>query len=57
MLRGYLRSNVWRLQAGLEPVPGRVSFADRALETLRDSGTAAYVLGEIVRGDEKVALC
>ena len=31
--------------------------ADRALETLRDSGTTAYVLGEIVRGDEKVALC
>ena len=48
--------NTFNMGVGMTIVVSR-STADRALETLRDSGTAAYVLGEIVRGDEKVALC
>lgn len=31
--------------------------ADKALAVLRGSGTDAYVMGEIVKGGEKVALC
>lgn len=31
--------------------------ADKALAVLRESGTDAYVMGEIVKGGEKVALC
>ena len=30
--------------------------ADRALEALRAAGEDAYVIGEIVRGEEKVVL-
>ena len=48
--------NTFNMGVGMTIVVSR-GTADRALETLRDSGTAAYVLGEIVRGDEKVALC
>ena len=48
--------NTFNMGVGMTIVVSR-DTADRALETLRDSGTAAYVLGEIVRGDEKVALC
>ena len=48
--------NTFNMGVGMTIVVSR-STADRALETLRDSGTAAYVLGEIIRGDEKVALC
>ena len=31
--------------------------ADKALEVLKANGEDAYVLGEIVSGDEKVVLC
>ena len=31
--------------------------ADRALAVLRESGENAYLIGEIVRGEEKVVLC
>ena len=31
--------------------------ADRALETLRAKGVDAYVMGEIVRGEERIRLC
>ena len=48
--------NTFNMGVGMTIVVSR-GTADRALETLRDSGTAAYVLGEIIRGDEKVALC
>ena len=33
------------------------SDADRAVAILRDAGEDAYVMGEIVRGDEGVILC
>ena len=48
--------NTFNMGVGMTIVVSR-GTADRALETLRDSGTTAYVLGEIVRGDEKGALC
>ena len=31
--------------------------ADRALAVLRESGENAYLIGEIVRGEEKVVIC
>ena len=31
--------------------------ADKALEILRQSGEDAYIMGEIVQGEEKVVLC
>jgi phosphoribosylformylglycinamidine cyclo-ligase len=31
--------------------------ADMALEALKAQGVEAYVIGEIVRGEEKIELC
>ena len=31
--------------------------ADRALDVLRAQGVEAYVMGEIVRGEERIRLC
>ncbi len=31
--------------------------ADRAIQTLREAGEAAYVMGEVISGDEGVVLC
>ena len=36
-------------------VPG--DQADRAVALLKEQGEEAYLLGEIVRGEEKVVLC
>ena len=31
--------------------------ADKALEILRAEGEAAYIMGEVIKGDEGVVIC
>lgn len=48
--------NTFNMGVGMAVVVSKVT-ADKALETLRSNGVDAYVLGEIVQGEDKVALC
>ena len=48
--------NTFNMGVGMSMLVSR-DTADRALETLRAQGVDAYPVGEIVRGDERIALC
>ncbi|MBO5555979.1 MAG: phosphoribosylformylglycinamidine cyclo-ligase, partial [Oscillospiraceae bacterium] len=48
--------NTYNMGVGMALIVSRGS-ADAALAALTDGGCEAYVLGEIVRGESKVALC
>ena len=48
--------NTFNMGVGMSLLVSR-DTADRALETLRAQGVDAYFVGEIVRGDERIALC
>ena len=48
--------NTYNMGVGMAAVVSRDS-ADAALTALQGAGCAAYVLGEIVSGEEKVRLC
>ncbi|MCD7860451.1 MAG: phosphoribosylformylglycinamidine cyclo-ligase [Oscillospiraceae bacterium] len=48
--------NTFNMGVGMSLIVSRDS-ADAALSALRDAGEEAYVIGEIVRGEEKVLLC
>ncbi len=48
--------NTFNMGVGMVLVTSR-DTADKALSALRGEGCAAYVLGEIARGEEKVTLC
>ena len=47
--------NTYKMGVGMSAVVSK-DTADRALEALRAAGEDAYVIGEIVRGEEKVVL-
>ena len=47
--------NTYNMGVGMSAVVSK-DTADRALEALRAAGEDAYVIGEIVRGEEKVVL-
>ena len=48
--------NTYNMGVGMTTVVPAAQ-AETALEVLRDNGEAAYVIGEIVKGPEKVVLC
>ncbi len=48
--------NTFNMGVGMTVVVARQQ-ADRALEVLRAQGVAAYVAGELVKGDGGVILC
>ena len=48
--------NTYNMGAGMTVVASK-DTADKALSALRDAGCAAYVVGEIAEGSEKVTLC
>ncbi len=48
--------NTFNMGVGMTVVVSK-DTADKALDALRAGGVDAYVLGEIVRGEDKVALC
>ena len=48
--------NTFNMGVGMGVVVSK-DTADKALTALKDQGVDAYVLGEIVRGEDKVALC
>ncbi len=48
--------NTFNMGVGMSLTVSRES-ADRALSALRENGVDAYVVGEIVPGEEKIALC
>ncbi len=48
--------NTFNMGVGMTVVVSK-DTADRALAALGENGVAAYVLGEIVQGEDKVALC
>ena len=48
--------NTFNMGVGMSLTVSRDS-ADKALEALKEQGVAAYVIGEIVSGEEKIALC
>ena len=47
--------NTYNMGVGMSVIVSKVT-ADRALEALRAAGEDAYVIGEIVRGDERMVL-
>ena len=48
--------NTFNMGVGMSLTVSRDS-ADKALEALKEQGVEAYVIGEIVSGEEKIALC
>ncbi|MBQ3275474.1 MAG: phosphoribosylformylglycinamidine cyclo-ligase [Oscillospiraceae bacterium] len=48
--------NTYNMGVGMALIVSR-DTADAAMTALRESGCGSYVLGEIVRGEEKVTLC
>ena len=48
--------NTFNMGTGMVVIAARED-ADKALETLKAQGQAAKIIGEIVSGEEKVALC
>ena len=48
--------NTFNMGVGMSLTVSRDS-ADKALEALKEQGVDAYVIGEIVRGEEKIELC
>ncbi len=48
--------NTFNMGVGMSVVVA-AKDADKALEILRENGEDAYIMGEIVSGDEKVTLC
>ncbi len=48
--------NTYNMGVGMTVIASRET-ADRALEALRANRCAAYPIGEIVAGEEKVSLC
>ena len=48
--------NTYNMGVGMAVIVSRET-ADAAMEALKAHGCDAYVLGEIVEGEEKVALC
>ena len=48
--------NTFNMGVGMSIVVPK-NEADKAIETLRASGEEPVLLGEIVRGDERVILC
>ena len=48
--------NTYNMGVGMSVVVSKET-ADKALEVLRAAGEDAYVIGEIVKGEEKVVLC
>ena len=48
--------NTFNMGVGMSLTVSRDS-ADNALEALKEQGVDAYVIGEIVSGEEKIALC
>lgn len=48
--------NTFNMGVGMAVIVSKAT-ADKALEALRSNGVDAYVLGEIVRGEDKVTLC
>jgi len=48
--------NTYNMGVGMTVIASKET-ADRALEALRTAGCAAYPIGEIVAGEEKVSLC
>ena len=48
--------NTYNMGVGMTVIASKET-ADRALEALRAAGCAAYPIGEIVAGEEKVSLC
>jgi phosphoribosylformylglycinamidine cyclo-ligase len=48
--------NTYNMGVGMTVIVSKET-ADRALEALRAAGCAAYSIGEIVSGGEKVVLC
>jgi phosphoribosylformylglycinamidine cyclo-ligase len=48
--------NTFNMGVGMSVVVSKTD-ADRALSILKDQGEDAYVIGEIVSGEERVSLC
>ena len=48
--------NTFNMGVGMSLTVSRDS-ADKALEALKEQGVDAYVIGEIVRGEETIELC
>ena len=48
--------NTFNMGVGMSLAVSRDS-ADRALDTLKESGVDAYVIGEITAGEERIVLC
>ena len=48
--------NTFNMGVGMSIVVSKED-ADRALEILKDNGEDAYVIGEIIRSEEKITIC
>ena len=48
--------NTYNMGVGMTMIVAK-DDADKALAALRENGQDAYVIGEVVSGEEKVALC
>ena len=48
--------NTYNMGVGMSIVVDKAD-ADKAIEVLRANGEEAYVIGEIVKGEESVVLC
>ena len=48
--------NTYNMGVGMTMIVAK-DDADKALATLKENGQDAYVIGEVVSGEEKVALC